>query len=303
MAALSGLEHIGVLARIGDRPLVILEAPSNLGLQPPAPGREPGVSRLPEALAAAGLTVGIQAIWGGRLEAPPYSARIEPETGVRNAASVAAYAVRLAASVSAVLDRGGFPLVLGGDCSILLGPLLSLRRRGRYGLVYLDAHDDFSTPETSASRGAAGMDLAFATGRGPATLANLEGLGPLVRDEDVLVAGAREGTFPLPLRSLSVADLRAGKRGRIERELARTAAAVTEGFWVHLDVDVLDPSVMPAVDSPEPGGLVLDELSEILRALLASGKAAGLQLTIYDPDRDPDGSSARVLVDLLAGIF
>jgi arginase len=279
----------------------MLEAPSNLGLMPPAPGREPSVSRLPEALAAAGLAARLTALWGGRVSPPPYSGR-SLESGIRNAAAVAAFAVHLARSVSAVLDRGGFPLVLGGDCSILLGNLLALRRRGRYGLVFLDGHDDFSTPETSASHGAAGMDLALATGRGPQILANLEGVGPLVRDEDVLVVGARERSGRLPFRSLSVDALREAN-SQVGRELARTAAADTAGFWIHLDVDVLDPAVMPAVDSPEPGGLSLEELSEILRGLLGSGRAVGMHVAIYDPDRDSEGTAARGLVDLLAGAF
>jgi arginase len=279
-------------AQVAGLPVVILEAPSNLGLMPPAPGREPGVRRLPEALARAGLPAVLPALWGGRVDPPTYSGAIDPETGIRNAAEVAAYAEVLAGALSGVLERPAFPLLLGGDCSILLGATLALRRRGRYGLVFLDAHDDFSTPETSASRGAAAMELALATGRGPERLANLAGLGPLVRDEDVLVLGAREGAGRLPVRSLRVEEIR-----------SRRLEPPGVGFWIHLDVDVLDPSAMPAVDSPEPEGLETGELSAILRALLATGRAAGMQVTIYDPDRDPDGSSASVLVSLLAAVF
>jgi arginase len=71
------------------------------------------------------------------------------------------------------------------------------------------------------------------------------------------------------------------------------------GFWVHLDVDVLDPSVLPAVDSPDPGGLLPDELTALLSALVASPSCAGVQVTVFDPDLDPDGSQAALLTDIL----
>jgi arginase len=283
---------------IDGRPLVVVEAPSNLGLKPPSPGREPGVCRLPEALTEAGLPERVPAFWGGRIAPPRYSGSVDPATGVRNGPEVAAYARALAPAVEAALVRG-FPMVLGGDCSILLGCLLAERRRAGAGLVFLDGHDDFSLPETSASRGAAAMELALASGRGPATLSNLDGLAPLVRDEDVLVVGAREKSQGIPFRSLEVNDLR-----HSHRAIAPALAALpSRRFWIHLDVDVLDPATMPAVDSPEPGGIEPEELSAVLRFLLESGRADGLDVTILDPDRDPDGTSARLLVSLLAGVF
>ncbi len=77
----------------------------------------------------------------------------------------------------------------------------------------------------------------------------------------------------------------------------------TAGFWVHLDADVLDPAVMPAVDSPDPGGLLPDELAELLAVLVGSPRCAGLNVTIYDPDLDPDGRAGALLADLVAGAF
>jgi arginase len=92
-------------------------------------------------------------------------------------------------SVEGVLDRREFPLILGGDCSILLGAVLALRRRGRFGLLFIDGHADFYQPEANPNGEAASMDLAFVTGHGPPLLTDLEGRGPLVRMEtDVLVA-------------------------------------------------------------------------------------------------------------------
>lgn len=90
--------------------------------------------------------------------------------------------------------------------------------------------------------------------------------------------------------------------------LARATAQTFEipqldGFWVHLDADVLDPIVMPAVDSPDPNGLVPDELIALLRPLLASPHCAGLNVTIYDPDLDPDGTAGALLTDIIVTAF
>jgi arginase len=288
-----------------QRRLVVIEAPSNLGLKPPRPGAEPGVRRLPEALAAAGLPGALRADWGGRIAPPAYSPEVDPQTNIRNGPAIARFSTKLAQAVGAAIDRNAFPLVLGGDCSILLGDLLALRRRGRYGLFFLDGHADFATPQTSPSHGAAGMDLWLSTGRGPDGLANLDGLAPLVRDEDVVILGFRdEESLPETIAAHRVEKLRSnGIAETARREVARLAGNGVEGVWIHVDADVLDPSVMPAVDTPEPGGLMLSELTTLLGELLSSDLAAGMQVCIYDPDLDPSGEYARSLVQILAAAF
>lgn len=71
------------------------------------------------------------------------------------------------------------------------------------------------------------------------------------------------------------------------------------GFWVHLDADILDPSIMPAVDTPDPGGLGADDLVGVLRPLLSAPGCVGLEVTVYDPDLDPEGQYAALLTDIL----
>ena len=100
--------------------------------------------------------------------------------------------MRLADRVAFTLDLGRFPIVLGGDCSILLGSALALRRRGRFGLFFLDGHADFYSPESELNGEVASMDLALVTGHGPGALTNLEGHCPLVREEDVVLFGFRD---------------------------------------------------------------------------------------------------------------
>ncbi|MET9515642.1 arginase family protein [Streptomyces sp. NPDC002994] len=271
----------------------IIEAPSVLGLRPS------GVEDLPTALLDAGLLADLGAVWAGRVEAPAYDPRRDARTGILNPAGIAEYSVRLADMVGSVLGRGCFPVVLGGDCSILLGNLLALRRRGRYGLLFLDGHTDFYQPSAEPTGEAASMELALATGRGPALLADLEGRGPLVRDEDVVAFGFRDaaesgeaGMQPLPprLHAIDLDGVRAvGADAAARQAVDRLSSA---GYWVHLDVDILDDAIMPAVDYRLPGGLTWLELESVLRTALAGERPQGFDVTIFNPRLDPDGTIA-----------
>ncbi|MEO3790948.1 arginase family protein [Nonomuraea sp. B10E15] len=282
-----------------DRRSTILDAPSNLGLRPPAAGAVPGCYKAPWALRDAGLVERIGAIDAGALVPPRYVATWRPGDGVRNGPAIAAYTRGLAGRVSAIRASGGFPILLGGDCSILLGPALALRRSGRYGLAYLDAHADFRHLGNSPHVGsAAGEDLALATGRGDGYLTDIDGLRPYVRDEDVIVLGVRDEEDLRDIEGSGIAyvpgaDISLDAAGKV---LVRDEL---DGFWIHLDVDVLDPSILPAVDSPTPGGLDAGRLTELLRGLLALPGAAGLEVTILDPDLDEDGGQAALLADIL----
>ena len=285
----------------------IVEAPSHLGL------RAEGVQALPDALLQAGLAERIGARRGQRLDVPPFSPTIDPSTGLLNPDGLRQYAPRLADAVGATLDRGDFPIVLGGDCSILLGIMLKLRRRGRHGLLFLDGHADFYQPEAEPAGEAASMELALLTGRGPEVVADLEGMRPLLRDEDVVLLGrrdadhaAREGSQPLPptVRSIALEEIRTRGIDRAARDalahLHRTDGP--SGYWIHLDVDVLDDALMPAVDYRLPDGLGWDELITTLQ-LAVAGRAVGLDVTIFNPSLDPDGTLADSLVDaIVAGL-
>jgi arginase len=286
----------------------IVEAPSHLGL------RAAGVEALPEALVAAGLAERLGARRGTRLAIPAFEPTIDAATGLLNPHGLRDHASRLADAVGAVLDEGAFPIVLGGDCTILLGITLALRRRGRSGLLFLDGHADFYQPEAEPTGEAASMELALITGRGPELVTNLEGRRPLVRDEDAVVFGfrdaahaAEEGSQPLA-PTLRAMDLSSVREQGAERA-ARDARAHLErkdgpaGFWIHLDVDVLDDAIMPAVDYRLPGGLAWDELTAVLRVAVASDRAAGLDVTIFNPTLDADGRIASALVGaLVAGL-
>ncbi|MEW1719951.1 arginase family protein [Streptomyces sp. NPDC093109] len=290
------------------RNFVVIDAPSNLGLRPPAPGTVPGCYKLAGALREQDIVRRLGAREGGVVVPPRYDRGDWREgDGVFNAAALAAYTPRLADRIEQHVRAGDFPVVLGGDCSIQLGASLALRRRGRYGLAAIDGSADFRHPGNSTAIGAAGgEELALGTGRGQRDLTDLEGLRPYLRDEDVRLFGMRdEDEDRAELTRLKISHTTVGElRERGVAEVAAAAALSLEapeldGFWVHLDADVLDPEVMPAVDSPDAGGLLPDELTTLLRTLAGSERCVGLNVTIYDPDLDPDGTGATLLTDLL----
>ena len=261
-----------------------------------------------------GLRDRLGAVDAGEIVPPRYSPHRDPATGIRNVYEIADYSRTLALAISQQLDADRFPLVIGGDCSILLGSLLALHRRGRYGLVFIDGHEDLQTPSVSRTGGAAGMDLALAVGIGPAVLSALGGDAPLVSAADVSLVGPRDdpawysgdevGRARDAMGMLLLGDVRETGVAAAGASVAhRIAQPGLSGAWIHLDVDVLDDAVMPAVDSRQPGGLSYDDLEALLRPILDTGRVAGMQVTIYDPDLDPDGTAGRALVDFLVRLL
>jgi arginase len=284
----------------------IIEAPSILGLRPT------GVQHLPEALKAAGLMSELRAEYGGRVSPLSYSSERDKLTLVLNPDSIRAFSLQLSDAVTFVLHKKRFPLVLGGDCSILIGSLLALRRLGTYGLFFIDGHADFYQPPVSPTGEVADMDLAIVSGRGPNVLTNIDGLKPLVKDQDIVVFGYRDAEEAASYGSQDVRDTNmhafdlpsVRKVGTIAAAASQAADILVnnelDGFWIHLDADVLDDSIMPAVDYRlGGGGLSFFELSELLRILVASDRAVGMDITIFNPQLDLDGSITRRFVSSL----
>jgi arginase len=299
--------------------IVVIDAPSNLGLRPPKPGVEPGVKGLAAALRKTGLVERLRARDAGTVAAPAYSPVPDLAVGFRNGTSLSRYSAALAAKLEALLAGTDFVLVLGGDCSVLVGAGVALKGRGRYGLAFIDGHDDYSyARDRERYRGifaAAGLDLALATGNGPPELSDIHGRKPYFRTEDVLQIGlAREqaDTEFATTETFETSGIRAFPVEEIAQRGARAVAAdarsklegaPTQGFWIHLDADVLNAKIMPAVDSPNPRGLSFEQLEQILAQLLSSPKAIGLEITIFDPDLDPDGTLAAKFAKTIEAAF
>ncbi|MBO9658613.1 MAG: arginase family protein [Chitinophagaceae bacterium] len=291
--------------------IIILQFPSNLGLKEPTPGHEPGVKKLPSWLNQHGFHSLIDPVATLTLQPPPYSMNLDKDSGVRNADAIIEYAKKQADLLQEVISSRSFALILGGDCSILIGSALALKREGRYGLFYIDGHHDFMLPALSGTGGAAGMDTAIITGHGHPKLTDIEGLQPYFKEEHVWCIGNREYdeeyVTPIKKSSIHYLDLIAFRKqgaGKcVEEFLSMTRSEKLDGFMIHLDVDVLNDEIMPAVDSRTEDGMSYAELDAILTPLLRSQNAVGIEITILDPELDPDGTYTRQFVEQFCRIF
>jgi arginase len=297
------------------RRTAVLDAPSNLGLRPPTPTSVPGCAKAPGALRDHGLLARLGARDAGCITPARYDpAGWQPGDGVAQSEDIAAFSKRLADRVGTLLEAGEFPVVLGGDCSVLIGSGLAMRRYGstvdgHIGLIYVDGHSDFRHQGNASYVGAAaGEALALVTGRGQPNLASIEHRRPYFRDVDVVLLGIRShDEYRLDLQAAGIVgrpvpELRSDGAAR-SAQWARAQLADCAGYWVHVDVDVLDPSVMPAVDAPDVGGIAYPELELLLAGLVGSPRCLGVEVTVFDPDYDPDGVYAREIADtLVAGL-
>jgi arginase len=301
-----------------DRSIAILGAPSSIGIRPYDTGESRQLDQAPGVFRELGLVQRLGAIDLGDVIPPGYRDYARPPGRVRNEAEVAVYCRALGARVKAATAARSFAVVLGGDCSIVLGCLLGARQfaKAPLGLVYVDAHADFATPEESRTGSVASMCLGLAVGRSDSPLARLAGNEPLVSGKNVVLVGRRDAAQPwyghAALAASEVLDIPGtalSDRGAADvaaaalLSLTSPGASELNGFWIHLDADVINPAVMPAVDSPEPGGPTIKEMVNLLTPFVRHPQALGLELTIYDPGLDPDRSCAGRLVTLLESVL
>lgn len=286
----------------------VIDAPSILGL------KQSGVQDLPRALKSAGIIDKLNADYSGLVNPPSFNPERDKTTLLLNPYSIKEYSIALSDEVIRCINNNYFPVVLGGDCSILIGCLLALRRLGSYGLFFIDGHADFYQPEAEPEGEVASMELALVTGRGPDILSNINGLKPYVRDNDVAVFGYRDieeqkrhqsqdiretdiNSFELKL----IRELGIEQAG--ELALTKLKESNPDGLWIHLDADVLDSEIMPAVDYLQPDGLKWEELTTLLKIIMRSGLGVGITITILNPHPDPDGSiAAKFTKSIIAGL-
>lgn len=296
------------------RALRLILTPTNLGLRPLTPGHPPGAWRAPTALMAAGLAERLRTQAIDKLPRPDYRFDKQPGTWVRNGNALREHGLKLGEHVDAALKRRELPIVIGGDCSVLLGAMYGARQGGRCGLVHVDGHNDFYHPGNYDAKhvlgSAAGMDLALATGRGEKLLTHWPNAGErLAEDADSYQVGDREAEGDehwiegAIARITAQQALREGTDKVLDRLNAHFNKRALHRVWLHVDLDVLDQDVMPAVDSPGSPGFDYGFLSRLLRGLVTQDRVLGLNVTIYDPELDPKGDYARGIVGCLADAF
>jgi arginase len=226
--------------------------------------------------------------------------------------AVLAVAEAQAACVGRLLAAGMAPLVIGGDCTTMLGTAAGLHRAGyRFGLICFDAHGDFNTAETTPSGNIHGMTVAALAGRGAPSLRDLVGGDVVVPSSHIALIGVRD-LDPLERQALTAAGVLVVSPAELSRRGAsccgRRALAIAcgagdgppvDGLLLHLDVDVLDPGEAPGVGLPVAGGLTLDALLAALEPLLNSGRLLAVEITEAAPLLDRSGRTMLVVQTLL----
>jgi arginase len=293
-----------------EKSLNIIGVPMDLGA-----GRR-GVDMGPAAVRVAGLGARAAALGYGVKDCgnifveQPERLRDEFDTA-RYLSEIAAASTKLAEKTRRVLDEGGLPIVLGGDHSIAVGSVSGVsahfRERGeRVGVIWLDAHADMNTPDSTSSGNIHGMPLACLMGRGPQELTHIFGYAPKVDPKNVALIGIRDidpGERAL-IRELGVRAFTAremDERGMsaIMDEALEIASDGTVGYHVTLDVDFIDPRFAPGVGTPVPGGATYRESHLAMERVADHGRMVSLEYAELNPVYDVRNQSAEVGVELL----
>lgn len=292
---------MNVISKVG-----ILGVPYNVGW------RGEGIDKGPQALRDAGLAKRLRKVARvvedlGDIQAdlPSYD---DSNPKLLNPKQVIALCRVLASRVEEMCRDQYFPLILGGEDSVLMGIIEGLKRgvEKRIGLIYFDAHGDFNTPETTPSGLIGGMNVAAVAGRGPEMLTKIFGYAPQLPEENIVLYGTRD-LDPLENIALENSRVHVYPRAKI-RELSAEAVmkealekleTECDQIYIHVDLDVLDESAMKAQILPVPDGLLLSEVASAIRVVRATGKLRGLAIMVFNPLKDPEGLEAHKITKLI----
>jgi arginase len=284
-----------------------------LGAPTSAAAMAPGHERAPEALRAAGLIESLRAAGydvSDHGDDPVQLSQPDDESPrARNLPRIVKSLEALRPRVEAAVKSGALPIVLSGDCSIALATVAGVRRYFHsVSMIYLDRDADLNIPATTPSGCVDGMVVAHLTGRGAAELVRFWGEPPLVRDPDMALFGVERLDPPeeellqrAPIRSFPASEVkRRGPAATAKLALERIHASRNE-FILHFDVDVIEN--FPATNYPGTGGLTLEQLREALEVFVADKHLAAIDISAYNPEKDPDGSGAKQIVELLSSVL
>ena len=271
----------------------------------------PGTEKAPAALRAAGLVEKLKNIGYEVADLGDCTPRLfaddEEHRRARNLPAIVAGLNDLKVHAEVAIKSGALVLVLGGDCAQVIGLLTGARRYYKHlNLFWMDRDADLNTPASTPSGRIDGMVVASIIGRGAPELVRFWGETPLVREPDVLLFGLERVDPPeqdflsrSPLRYVYAADIQKKGAAAATRDALAHLHAESREFILHVDTDIIAQEEFPAVNVPGSGGLTFDEVRQSLREVLSQKTLLGLDVAQYNPDRDPDGSGAQKLVELL----
>jgi arginase len=293
------------------RPVHIIGVHLDLG------GNRRGVDMGPSALRIAGLaerlaSIGVTVVDEGDLVAPIPEIKAVGDPRKKYIREIARVCERLYRTSLTALEKGGFPLVLGGDHSLAAGSVAATsefvrRSGGKIGLIWVDAHGDMNTPASSGSGNVHGMPLASLLGPEPAELSKIGGFSPKVEPDNTVLIGIRnlddrekEIVRDSGVHVFTMKDIdRSGIATVIEQALG-FAGTGTSGVHVSFDLDVCDPSIAPGVGTPVKGGLNYREAHMVMEIVADSGRLQGLDLVEVNPILDDRNTTAILGVELAA---
>jgi len=275
-----------------------------------------GVDMGPSAIRIAGLNqaialLGYEVADAGNVHVNPPEAIERTNSRAHFLPQIADAAEELARMVEASLDEGSLPVVLGGDHSIAIGSVAGVasfyrKRREKIGIIWLDAHTDVNTPESSPSGNIHGMPLAALLGYGAAELTRVAGFSPKVLPENVAVIGARsidpgerEFVKNTGIRVFSMSELDERGLADVVEEAVEIASLNTVGFHVTMDMDFIDPFYAPGVGTPERGGATYRESHLAMEKIAESGRVVSVELTEVNPVFDTANQTAQLAVELI----
>jgi len=288
----------------------IIGVPYNVGW------RGPGIEEGARALRNAGLVEELRKVVGELVDHGDVEVRLPPRDEsnpkLLNARQVEAVCRSLAAKVHSTVDREYFPLIIGGEDSVIMGIIEGFQRTlgPRIGLVYMDAHGDFNTSETTPSGLIGGMNVAITAGRGPKELVEMFGHSPLLPEENIVLYGTRE-LDAMEEKALTKSKVKVYMREKIRevgveravKKILHDLESRCDKVYVHVDLDVLDETAMSAQSYPVGDGLSMGEFQETLQGLVRSGRLCGMSIMVFNAAKDPEGVEARKVVRLIADLL
>lgn len=290
--------------------IAIIGAPLDLGAS------RRGVDMGPSAIRVANLGPKLASLgfhiedWGNVAVEQPERAPQGP-ANARYLPQIAETCRRLARAVEQAAAQGQMPLVLGGDHSVAVGTIAGIsrhyrKRKARIGVIWIDAHPDMNTPQTSPSGNVHGMPLACCIGLGPRALTHIYGYAPKVDPKNVALVGLRDvDSLEKPhvkhsgVRAFTMRDIDERGMRAVMAEAIEIASAGAEGFHVSLDMDSVDPQEAPGVGTPVRGGLNYREAHLAMEMICDAGRMVSLEVVEVNPVIDEANRTALLAVELV----